>query len=318
VFPCFEGSGIVSGKTSVHVHELGDVPRDHAESAQEDAVVCELPSSSAVEPVVAASVVTVSAIVPASSVAEAQVIVEDSAFSHPPISVGEDAAPKDAADAPAREVLEAESNDLVTHEPDNEPKVTTANEASPQSILDPNITTPTTVRPLKAESSFASTVPDEDVDNNSEAGVAEMIENGDAHTSDGNGDGSDGYVDDSVQPTQFIVEDEDTSTQAEVTEASTALASPSSSARTFVDTGSVSPSKARGKGVTASANRLSISYAGGSRRLVINAQVVDKLKVFRAEGRIEVHMNVVKDATGTYNGIFVRLFSESQQSWPDY
>lgn len=54
-----------------------------------------------------------------------------------------------------------------------------------------------------------------------------------------------------------------------------------------------------------SANRLSISYAGGNRRLVINAEVVEKLKVFRREGRIEVLLTVDKDDEGGLKGILV-------------
>lgn len=49
------------------------------------------------------------------------------------------------------------------------------------------------------------------------------------------------------------------------------------------------------KGKTPSANRLSISYAAGSRRLVVDAEVVEYLRVYRAEGRIEVHMSLEKD-----------------------
>jgi 20S proteasome subunit alpha 6 len=66
------------------------------------------------------------------------------------------------------------------------------------------------------------------------------------------------------------------------------------------------PVKADGKGArTPSANRLSISYAGGNRRLVIDADVVSKLKVFRTQGMIEVLMNFDKDDSGL-KGIFVR------------
>jgi hypothetical protein len=54
------------------------------------------------------------------------------------------------------------------------------------------------------------------------------------------------------------------------------------------------------------ANRLSISYAGGSRRLVIDADVVSKLKVFRSEGRIEVNLNVEKEDESSLKGIYVR------------
>lgn len=49
------------------------------------------------------------------------------------------------------------------------------------------------------------------------------------------------------------------------------------------------------KGKTPSANRLSISYAAGSRRLLVDAEVVEYLRVYRAEGRIEVHMSLDKE-----------------------
>lgn len=56
-----------------------------------------------------------------------------------------------------------------------------------------------------------------------------------------------------------------------------------------------------------SANRLSISYAGASRRMVIDAAVVSKLKVFRREARIEVHLNIAKDTPGHFKGILVSV-----------
>lgn len=56
-----------------------------------------------------------------------------------------------------------------------------------------------------------------------------------------------------------------------------------------------------------SANRLSISYAAATRRLVIDAEVVEKLKVFRHEARIEVHMNIEKDKSGRFRGILVSI-----------
>jgi 20S proteasome subunit alpha 6 len=58
-------------------------------------------------------------------------------------------------------------------------------------------------------------------------------------------------------------------------------------------------------GRTPSANRLSISYAGGNRRMVIDAEVVDSLKVFRQEGRIEVIMNINKEGDDGLKGILV-------------
>ncbi|KZT41144.1 hypothetical protein SISSUDRAFT_1043223 [Sistotremastrum suecicum HHB10207 ss-3] len=47
-----------------------------------------------------------------------------------------------------------------------------------------------------------------------------------------------------------------------------------------------------------SANRLSITYGSSQRRLVIDATVVDRMKVFRKDGRFEVQMSISKDETG--------------------
>ena len=58
-------------------------------------------------------------------------------------------------------------------------------------------------------------------------------------------------------------------------------------------------------GKTPSANRLSVSYARSNRRLVINAEVVETLKLFRQEGRIEVIIKVQKLEDGTLRGILV-------------
>lgn len=54
-----------------------------------------------------------------------------------------------------------------------------------------------------------------------------------------------------------------------------------------------------------SANRLSISYASGTRRLLIDADIVEKMTVMRSEGRIEVAMTVERLADG-FKGILVR------------
>ena len=76
--------------------------------------------------------------------------------------------------------------------------------------------------------------------------------------------------------------------------------------------GPSSPAKVDGKATkTPSANRLSISYAAGSRRLVIDAGVVEKLKVFRSSGRIEVVVNIEKDGESELKGILVCYFRPS-------
>ena len=57
----------------------------------------------------------------------------------------------------------------------------------------------------------------------------------------------------------------------------------------------------------ASANRLSISYARGNRRLVVNAEMVESLKLFRHAGRIEVSINVEAENEEGWKGILVSL-----------
>lgn len=56
---------------------------------------------------------------------------------------------------------------------------------------------------------------------------------------------------------------------------------------------------------TPSANRLSISYAAGTKRLVINAEIVEKLKIHRSDGRVEITLRVEKDESNELNGIIV-------------
>ena len=67
-------------------------------------------------------------------------------------------------------------------------------------------------------------------------------------------------------------------------------------------------------GKSPSANRLSISYHSGNRRLVMDAEVVESMKVFRKEGRIEIFVNVTKEKDDTLKGILVRnvfLYSDA-------
>jgi 20S proteasome subunit alpha 6 len=67
------------------------------------------------------------------------------------------------------------------------------------------------------------------------------------------------------------------------------------------------PLKAESKsGVrTPSANRLSISYAAGTKRLVINAEIVEKLKIYRSDGQVEIQLRVEKDDVNELHGIIV-------------
>ncbi|KAM6495629.1 hypothetical protein JOM56_008335 [Amanita muscaria] len=68
-------------------------------------------------------------------------------------------------------------------------------------------------------------------------------------------------------------------------------------------------------GRTPSANRLSISYAGGNRRLVIDAEVVQSFKLFRQEGRIEVILNVDKELEDGLKGTLLEGLSDVTKSY---
>lgn len=64
-----------------------------------------------------------------------------------------------------------------------------------------------------------------------------------------------------------------------------------------------------------SANRLSISYAAGSRRLVVDAEVVEYLKVYRSEGRIEVHISLDKGNDDGLKGVLIEGLSDATKSY---
>ncbi|KAF5388316.1 hypothetical protein D9615_000118 [Tricholomella constricta] len=89
-----------------------------------------------------------------------------------------------------------------------------------------------------------------------------------------------------------------------------------SSTSTYGDSPTVSVVKPEVKtGKTPSANRLSISYAGGNRRLVVDAEVVDSFRLFRQEGRIEVLLNIVKEGDDGLKGILVEGLSDLTKSY---
>ena len=60
-----------------------------------------------------------------------------------------------------------------------------------------------------------------------------------------------------------------------------------------------------GKAKTLSANRLAISYASASRRMLIDAKAVDVLRIFRKEHRIEIGLNMEKGDEAEIRGIIV-------------
>lgn len=293
----FEGHG-VSGEEDSAADALGDkdheISRDDAQSAEP--VLLELPVPPASESELSSA-----------AAAPKEVPGTDADPAHvPPVAPADG----DVVDAPAAEASAAPT--LVAAPEADSAAVTQpgGDEAAPNADVTPQQEESTTdsietrtPRPLQATSSFASTVPDDDGgDNSSEAGVVKIIEGGEAQTPKELSPETE-----TAQATQVVGGDEgDIVVQGSPgTSSSKTLASPSST-KTYADVGPVMPAaKADAKGITASANRLSISYAGGSRRLVINASVVDKLKVFRAEGRIEVLLTLEKNEDDTVQGVLV-------------
>ena len=66
------------------------------------------------------------------------------------------------------------------------------------------------------------------------------------------------------------------------------------------------PASQAGETKVLSANRLAISYASASRRILIDAAIVDTLRVFRKEHRIEIGFNAEKGDETEIKGIIVR------------
>ncbi|KAL0949860.1 hypothetical protein HGRIS_009893 [Hohenbuehelia grisea] len=91
-------------------------------------------------------------------------------------------------------------------------------------------------------------------------------------------------------------------------------ASPTSntlSASTVGDSSSQVASKPDSKDSnTPSANRLSIVYAGGNKRIVLDAEVVETFKLFRQEGRVEIVLNVAKNKDEELKGIILEGLSD--------
>jgi 20S proteasome subunit alpha 6 len=157
--------------------------------------------------------------------------------------------------------------------------------------------TVTVPNPLKSHPSFASTTVDDSPDNglfSQEEEIMTQVESA-LH---------DAQTDEKI--VHDLVHDDD---QEHLPEPP---ASPTSNTLLSTSSGStygepshqpVIPSPKKGK--TPSANRLSISYAAGSRRLVVDAEVVEYLRVYRAEGRIEVHMSLDKDDEECLKGVLV-------------
>ncbi|KAI5124782.1 hypothetical protein M0805_005416 [Coniferiporia weirii] len=98
-------------------------------------------------------------------------------------------------------------------------------------------------------------------------------------------------------------------------------ASPASNAAFSGTTSTISttnldlPAKPTTSGIKVpSANRVSISYAAGTRRLLIDAEIVEKMIVFRAEGRIELDM-MVERADGGFKGILIETLNNETKAY---
>lgn len=76
-----------------------------------------------------------------------------------------------------------------------------------------------------------------------------------------------------------------------------------------------SPAGGAVKARVPSANRISISYAGGNRRLVIDAEVVQSMKVLRQAGMVEVVMDVTKFNENELKGILFEVLSDTTKSY---
>jgi 20S proteasome subunit alpha 6 len=154
---------------------------------------------------------------------------------------------------------------------------------------------------LKRTASFTSTVPDDDC--LSEQGVTDLITNREP--------GSPDTVPDIQEPPTGGDDDFSLSGGTETSAATTLVSTNTSGAYGDLSFASVSVStRPDSKSVLPSANRLSISYADGNKRLLINAEVVKTLKVFRSESRVEVQINLEHNDSGDLKGILVRQWGE--------
>ncbi|GAV99463.1 proteasome subunit alpha type 1 [Lentinula edodes] len=88
-----------------------------------------------------------------------------------------------------------------------------------------------------------------------------------------------------------------------------------SSSSTYGDSNSHNSDKDQLATQAPSANRLSISYSNGNRRMVINAEVVEKMEIYRSEGRIEAKMKIHRNPDNTIQGILVEGLSDVTKSY---
>lgn len=132
---------------------------------------------------------------------------------------------------------------------------------------------------LKREDSTA-TIPDTSGYDDGHSLYASTVLNDDDNPSAG-----DDLLDDATQSEATQLIDDGTADGEQNSVSESQVAGPSQSASSSNATKERVPS----------ANRLSISYAAGTRRMVIDAEIVEKLRVNRAEAFIEVYITVNKE-----------------------
>ncbi|KAF8528912.1 hypothetical protein BU17DRAFT_60665 [Hysterangium stoloniferum] len=75
------------------------------------------------------------------------------------------------------------------------------------------------------------------------------------------------------------------------------------------------PEKPSSERKVPSANRISISYASGARRLLVDAQIVESLKIWRAQGRIEVFLSLQREGEVNFKGLIAESYSQATHSY---
>jgi 20S proteasome subunit alpha 6 len=136
--------------------------------------------------------------------------------------------------------------------------------------------------PLQAVSSFASTAVDSELQDTSYSEYSATLVN----------DDTSGFVEDATQPISSAEGDQHEDSMSTTSTLLTGHADTQDPFSTNVEN-------------TVSPNRLAISYAAASRRIIINAEVVESLKVSRKDRRIEISMAVEKDDEMQLKGVVV-------------
>ena len=176
----------------------------------------------------------------------------------------------------------------------------------PQSVVSPS--SPVRVQATAVTPSHAATIP---ASENAPVGGAQATdiphssEDPPEPTQPADGAGDMSIVTDDSNGTQA-----ETQTQPDTTYEGSTLASfsgaPSATPSTYGELNQLPlPAKDETGARTPSANRVSISYASGTKRLVIDAEVVDRLKLLRAEGRVEIALKLERMDALELRGILV-------------